>query len=105
PFRRKGIDFKLTVVCGSHSSDSLTVKMGQDRNGKSGSLGGICSCSQLVKKNQRIPVCLFQEPDNIRHMGGKGTQGLFNTLLVSDLGVCVPERAEPGMIEGRKVES
>ena len=74
-------------MSGCHDKTAPFVQIGKDCCSKSGTLGRICSGSQLIKKHETVCISLLQNGYGIDHMGGKCTQALFNTLLISDISV------------------
>ena len=58
---------------GCHGADALFVKMGQDSNGKSGTLGWVGTCTKLIEEDQGVLICGFQEGNHVCHMRGEGT--------------------------------
>ena len=57
----------------------------QDCDRQRRTLGWVGSGPQLVEQAQGICVCLCQNGDDGGHVGGKGTQTLFNALFVADI--------------------
>ena len=62
------IYLEFAVMCSSHSADIMLVQVGQDSNSKRSSLGGICSCPQLVKEDEGMLIHFLQEGNNISHV-------------------------------------
>ena len=81
------------------------VQVGKDGNRQCGTLGGIGTGSQLIKENQRLFIGLFPERNDICHMGGEGTQALFNALLIADIGKHFGKKCQFGMVESRDVQA
>ena len=65
--------FELTVMSGSHGADSSVMKIGEDGDRKCGTLCRVSSGTELIKQNEGILICFFEEGNDICHMGGEGT--------------------------------
>ena len=90
---------------GCHCADSLFMKEGQNGNCQRSTLCRVCPGTQLIKENQRVLICFFQERDYIGHMGGEGTKRLFNALLISDICVYLMENRKLRAVKGRNMKS
>ena len=78
---------------------------GQDGDGQSCALCGVCSGAQLIEEHQGILIRLLNKMHYIGHMGGEGTEALLNALLIPDICVYLLEDAEAGIVKGRYVKT
>ena len=72
-------------MSGSHGAAFHVVEKREDCDSQGCTLGGIRSCSQLVKKAQRTGIRFVQDPYNVGHVGREGTEALLDALFVSDV--------------------
>ena len=79
------------------------MQMIQDGSGEGGALSRVSSGSKLVKKDKGTLIYMFQEGNDVGHMGRKGAQALLDALLVTDICVYVMEYGELRAVQCRDV--
>ncbi len=70
---------------GGHGADPPVMEEIQDGDGQGRPFRGIRSGSQFIEEAQGICVRMVQDVDDTLHMGRKGGQALFYTLLIPDI--------------------
>ena len=80
---RKHLD--LCVMGGSNYPGPLRSKLFNYRDRQCRAFDRIGPRAQLIQQDQRLFVCLLQNPDDIGHMRREGREALFNALLVTDV--------------------
>ena len=86
-FGQMGVDFELRVMGGDEGGRAFFSQRTQDGASQGRALCRVSASTQLVQQNKGAFVDGFQEAQNIRHMGRKGAQALFNRLLITDVGI------------------
>ena len=104
-FRRKGVDFQLAVMCGRHCADAAVMQIVQDCDRQRCTLSRVGPGPQLIEQAQGICVCLCQNGDDGGHVGGKGTQALFNALFVTDICENLCKNGQLRAVQGRNVQT
>ena len=71
--RGQGKHLQFAVMGGGHGADVPVVEIRQDGDGQRRPLRRVRARPQLVKEHQRLFVHVFQEGNDIGHVGGEGT--------------------------------
>ena len=74
-------------------------------HGKGSAFHRIRSRAELIQKHKIVPSRLGENIHNIDHMGRERTQGLFNALLVADIGVHAAEYGNTAPIRSRQMQT
>ena len=69
-----------------HGTAFHVVQKRQDGDGKGRAFRRVRAGAQLVEEAEGAAVSLFQDGDDVRHVGGKGTEALLDALFVTDVG-------------------
>ena len=92
-------------MCSGHRTDSPPVETGENSDGKCSTFGRVCSGAKLVEEDERMFIDLFEERNDIRHMGREGTETLLNTLFIADIGVYFCKDGKFGPVKRRNVKT
>ena len=99
----QGVHLDLAVVGGGHDAHIHVVKEIDDGDGQGSTLGGVGTGTQLIEQYQAVGVGLLQDPHDVGHVGGEGTQVLLDALLIADVSIHFLEQSQLGALEGRDV--
>ena len=100
-----GVGLELGVVGGRQGPDLSDMAEIEDGDGERRALGGVGAGSQLVKEAEALAVDPAEDVHDGLHVGGEGGQALLDALLVSDVGVDIPEEGELASVAGRDMEA
>ena len=88
------------MVSGGNGHNVPVAQVAEDGLGKGGSFLGVSTGAQLVYEHQGMGRYPVQDAAQVLDVGTEGGQGLFNALLVADVGVDAVQQREFGHFGG-----
>ena len=89
----------------SHSTDTILTQPVQDRDRQRSTFIRIRSGTELVEEHQGLRRRMFQNGNDVGHMGGEGTETLLDTLLITDVRIDIIKNSQFGSILCRNMQT
>ena len=100
-----GIDLQLRIVGGGGNDGALPAAVLDNGHGQGRALGGVGAGAQLVKQDQGAVIALFDNIDDIAHVGREGGEILLNALLIADVCQDVAEHRQVAAVVGGDMQA